>query len=411
MNTPLDTDVIARLDQSWQQIEAAVSNIGAVVRNETASESPLQRYEGYKAALMALMDGYINQVHYDRKRPEALPSFGSLTNYTGPSPDFTYKLIHLEPGATYRVWGQRGDAAIVDLQQLSGWYGQRAEAGQDKRVSETLCNKSFDDINIAFDEKGNFDFVLSPDERNGQWWKLEKNVNTLLIRDYFTDYSKQQRSSIFYVDKMDDNEQSCVTHVDVEESPDRLLAVANALKDFEFTFKMPSVHARDGDNIIREFDFGSDAGASDQRYIQARFNIKPDQALIGKWMAPRDCVYWSIALYNDFYGVLNYGNRQVNLNAGNARVGKDGSLYFVLSHRDPGVANWLDLDGHQKGLVLTRTKGVNGQQTKGAAPTLTLAPIDEVFKHLPEDIDRVTPAGRAIELDIRRRHFHLRENR
>lgn len=408
-NQPLAGD-IEKLDQSWKKIEDTVRHIGAVVRNETANESALQRYEGYKAALISLMDGYINQMHYDRKRPETLPSFGSLINYTGPSPDFAYKLVHLEPDASYHVWGQRGDAAIVDLQQLAGWYGQRTEAEPDKRTSVTLCNKSFDDIGITFDEKGNFDFILSPARRDGQWWKLEENVNTLLIRDYFTDYKKQNRASIFYFDKLDEKQQTS-TPLGIAESAARLVAVANSMKDFEFTLKMPAVHARDGDNVIREFDFGSDAGASDQRYIQARFNIKSDQALIGKWMASEDCVYWSIALYNDFYGVLNYANRQVNLNKGNARVGKDGSLYFVLSHRDPGVANWLDLDGHEKGLVLTRTKGAHGQQTKGAAPSLTLVPIGDVLKHLPQDIAMVTESERAHDLAVRRRHFHLRENR
>lgn len=410
MNAPTLTSEIERLDQSWKKIEAALGNIGAVVRDGTANESALQRYAGYKAALISLMDGYINQVHYDRKHPESLPLFGSLSNYTGPSPDFTYKIVHLEPGARYRVWGQRGDAAIVDLQQLAGWYGERTEAEKDKRVSVTKCNKSFDDIDIAFDEKGNFDFIFSPDKQEGQWWQLDENVNTLLIRDYFTDYKKQDRQSVFYFDRLDGNDQA-TTPLDINESITRLDAVANSIKDFEFTFKMPAVHARDGDNIIREFDFGSDAGASDQRYIQARFNIEPDQALIGKWMAPEDCVYWSVALYNDFYGVLNYANRQVNLNEGNARVGKDGSLYFVLSHRDPGVANWLDLDGHQKGLVLTRTKGTNGRQTKGETPSLTLVPIGDVFKHLPQDIATVTAKERAHDLEVRRRHFHLRENR
>jgi hypothetical protein len=410
MNAPAEVDAIKKLDQSWGNIEAAISHIGSVVRNETADASALQRYEGYKAGLIALMDAYINQVHYDRLRPEALPSFGSLTNYTGPSPDFTYKLLHLEPGARYRVWGQRGDAAIVDLQQLAGWYGERTEAVTDKRSSVTLCNKSFDEIGIEFDEKGNFDFTFSPDKCDGQWWKLEDGVNTVLIRDYFTDYTKQNRSSIFYFDKLDGSDQA-ITPIGIEDSAARLAAVANSVKDFEFTFKMPAVHARDGDNIIREFDFGSDAGAADQRYIQARFNVQPEQALIGKWMAPQDCVYWSIALYNDFYGVLNYANRQVNLNEGNTRVGEDGSLYFVLSHRDPGVANWLDLDGHKNGLILTRTKGKDGRQTKGAVPSLTLVPFDDVLTHLPQDIAMISASERAHDLAVRRRHFHLRENR
>lgn len=273
-----------------------------------------------------------------------------------------------------------------------------------------MCNKSFDDINIAFDEKGNFEFIFSPDQHDGQWWKLEDNVNTLLIRDYFTEYKKQNRSSIFYFDRLDDADRS-VTMLDINEAETRLDAFANSLKDFEYTFKMPSVHASDGDNTIREFNFGADAGASDQRYIQTRFSIKADEALIGKWTAPKDCLYWSIALYNDFYQVLNYANRQVNLNEGLANIGSDEALYFVLAHRDPGVANWLDLDGHEKGLALIRTKGKHGKQTLGAVPSLTLVPINDVLNYLPKDIAMITESQRQSDLAVRRRHFHLRENR
>jgi len=414
MNDPKDeqslANEIARLDQAWKKIEDAVIAVGTQMRNITAREDALHRFEGYKTALGAIAEAYIHQVHYDRKRPECLHTLGPIFNYAGPAPDFMYKLVHLEPGASYRVWGRRGDAEIIDFQQLAGWYGERD--GTDARSSITKSNRTLDSLDIAFDAQGNFDFIFSPNKRDGQWVKLEDGTNTLLIREYFTDYETQGRVTSFYFDKLDDDDQSS-TVLGVYESVARLEAVANSVRDYDWTFAMTRFHVEDGDNVYRELGLGSDdsGGASDHRYLQARFNIRSDQALVGAWMVPEDCLYWSFALYNDFYSELNFGNRQVALNHTQAMVGRDGRFYFVMAHRDPGIANWLDLDGHEKGIILTRTKGKDGRKAAGVLPTLTLVPIKDVFSHLPADIARVSKEERASALGVRRTHYHLRENR
>jgi len=397
---------IAKLDSAWKGIEKSIDTLGALVRSQPANQDPLHRFEGYKSALSLIAESYVNQVHYDRKRPEVLPYLGSIFNYGGPSPDFIYRMVHIEPGATYRVWGQRGNAAIIDFQQFVGWFGQNAE----KRSSVTMTNQLFDAINTKLDVQGNFDFILSPKKHDEPWWKLESNVNTLMIREYFIDYATQDRSMRIFFDKLIDEDKE-TTVLNLEESNDKLNGVAYALRDYGFCFTFPEIHSRVGDNAYMELNFGSDAGAADQRYFQARFNIKPGQALIGRWKVPVGCSYWSTALYNDQYQVLSYGNRQVNLNNALAKTGKDGECYFVLSHQDPGIANWLDLDGHEQGLVLTRTKGENGQRLAGEMPALTLVSANEVLQHLPEDISMVNENEREKNLAMRRRHFHIRENR
>lgn len=403
MNKETELDDIAKLDQAWEEIEKAISSLGALVRSEE-HENALQRFEGYRKALSIIAENYINQIFYDRKRPECLPTFGLLFNYAGPNPDFTYRNVHLEPGSSYRVWGRRGDAEIIDIQQIAGWFGQKYNG--ERKPAVTLNHQLFDNEHIKIGEHGEFDFIMSQSPYEGQWWKLYEGVTTLSIREYFTDYATQGRLTEFHFDKLEHDDQE-TTNLNNDNAAERLRAFASALPDYSaFSTSMHKAADLLGDHKYKEFSFGA-GGVTDHRYFQSRFNIRLDEALICTWQIPEDYLYWGIALYNHPYQVLNVGNRQSNLNHALASVGPDRMFYAVISHRDPGVANWLDVDGHEKGFILARIKG----ELPVEAPALKLVPADEVLKHLPQDVEIVTKGERAARLAIRRKHYQRRENR
>ena len=53
---------------------------------------------------------------------------------------------------------------------------------------------------------------------------------------------------------------------------------------------------------------------------------------------PPECEYWMIALHNHWMETLDYVHHQSTLNCHSAQLEPDGSVRFVLAHRDPGVA-------------------------------------------------------------------------
>jgi len=403
MRDETDISDIEKIDEAWFAVESAIRDLGAVIRRETSGRDALHRFEGYKALLAAVADNYINQLRFDRKRPECLPTLGPGFNYGASNPDFLYKVIQLEPGVSYRVWGQRGDAELIDVQQMASWFGQSKEDG--KRAATALTNELFDEKNLTFDDQGNFDFILSADQRPGDWWQLRPGVTTLFIREYFTDYERQGRPSTFHADKLAAVDEGA-TIPGSDEAADALHAVARALGDVGFSFAMPTNFAGFGDNRFREISFGAAAGANDQRYFQARFNLNPTEALVGTWVVPPDYLYWGITLYDDALRMLNFGARQVNLNHALATVGGDRLFTFVISHEDLGVADWLDVDGHTQGFVMLRTKGCLAVET----PSLKLMSTAELRDRLPELAPCVTKAERARSLGLRRRHYQRREN-
>jgi hypothetical protein len=394
-------DNIDQIDQAWQELENSIHTTAQSIREFTAGSSELTRYEGYKTVLAMLAENYVNQLHSDPRRPELMPTVGSLFNYAGPAPDFNYYIAHITPGDSYRVWGKRGNCELIDVQQMVGWYGKG-----EKFSVNTVANELFDEKGIHFDDKGNFDFILSPQQQDGDYWHLDKSVTTLLIREYFTDYATQDERSAFHIDRLcEDEGTSCVQD---GEGAIRIKALAQSLSDYAYTLSLPEVvSSQVGVNQCFEFNFDDAGGVLNHRYLQARWDIQPGQALVVKWIFPQECLNWSIALYNDFYQLLNYANRQVNLNAGLSIIDDSREFYFVLSHEDPGIANWLDIDGHDQGQVLIRTKNASAFEP----PTMKLVDINELENHLPDDIAKVDLEQRAEQLAVRRRHFQLREGR
>ena len=93
-----------------------------------------------------------------------------------------------------------------------------------------------------------------------------------------------------------------------------------------------------------------------------------------------------------WYVSLDYVNHQTSLTAEQARIDPDGQLRFVISERDPGVANWLELTGHRRGYVQIRWQRLTRDLTEEDGPRVEVVPFGEVPGWLPYyDEARVSP--------------------
>ena len=95
----------------------------------------------------------------------------------------------------------------------------------------------------------------------------------------------------------------------------------------------------------------------------------------------------------------------VSLNHTQARVDDDGVIRAVVSHRDPGVPNWLDAAGLRTGLFTVRAFWTTGEVT---TPRTRVVPVDEAAASLPAGTPTVTPAQRPALMAARRRHLAWR---
>src|SRR5207302_8748964 len=134
------------------------------------------------------------------------------------------------------------------------------------------------------------------------------------------------------------------------------------------------------------------------------FDLDQDQAMIvtvpaaGRDVAP----YQGIQLGSMWYVSLDYINHQTSLTADQARADPDGLLRFVISERDPGVANWLECTGHRRGYVQIRWQRLARDLGPGDGPRAEVVKFADLPGVLPyHEQARVTPGEYAPRLTVR----------
>jgi hypothetical protein len=93
--------------------------------------------------------------------------------------------------------------------------------------------------------------------------------------------------------------------------------------------------------------------AGDASYAMGSFELAPDQALVLRGRSP-ECAFWNLCLWNPFLHTYDYRYERVTINGSQVRYEADGSWKIVVSHADPGVANWVSTADHERGLIWLR---------------------------------------------------------
>lgn len=98
---------------------------------------------------------------------------------------------------------------------------------------------------------------------------------------------------------------------------------------------------------------GGGWGAVDNAYAAGMFRLKSDEALVIKGVMP-ECTFSNVLLWNKYLQSFDFRYRQVSLNKAQMELADDESFTIVVAHSDPGVANWLDTEGRESGIVYWR---------------------------------------------------------
>jgi hypothetical protein len=139
-------------------------------------------------------------------------------------------------------------------------------------------------------------------------------------------------------------------------------------------------------------------GLRGQAYGMGNFACGPDEAVILEFAPPR-CRHWSVSLATWWWEAIDFTARQSSLNHAQARLDSDGVFRGVIAHADPGVPNWLDAAGHERGTLIARF--VLAEQSPAVrSRTVKLASL---HGELPADTPRMAPAERDAALARRRR--------
>jgi hypothetical protein len=384
--TPPSGDV--DLAVAWSHLMRQLESAAQLVESDPVSRNRVDLAAGMRHLLVLLTAGIDEVLRFD---PDPIlrvqrASTTDLVSWGMECPDCLYTGAKLRGGESYRLFGNRGTARYVGLQTMNG-------------IAST-ANALVDELEA--DGDGNFEVVLSAEEHDGNWMRIDGDHPTLTVRHFFYDWDTEVPSSL-RIERIGDP----VAHKDPAIDPDQVVSrQLAALGDFvhdnlEFFLQFGAAAPPNG--FLPPIDRSAMGAAAENKPVIGRWELGSDKALILE-VEPPQGVYWSYSLGNPWWETIHYGRHQSSLNAHQAVVDSDGLVRVVLSGRDPGVANWLDTAGFSNGAMILRCVRTSTAPT----PSTRVVSFDEITSALPADTSRITADERASVLERRRRAVHER---
>lgn len=263
------------------------------------------------------------------------------------NPDYVYAGARLSSRFAYRLRGQMGDAQLLGIGTFSGGLGTPEGLVRDGYLTSDQ---------LPIDPDGRFELRISREEQAAPWLPMSETTNSLNIRQTLLERSRQEPANLI-LERVDGGA------APEPLSPARLvgaldrsaLMVAGVVGQFLGWTESFQQHPHE----IREIDpslLAFAQGDPNTTYHYSYWDLGPEEALVIEFLPPA-CDYWNLQIGNHWLESLDYLHRQTHVNHATAETEADGLVRIVVAHRDPGVPNWLDTAGHERGALALRFVG------------------------------------------------------
>jgi hypothetical protein len=330
---------------SWADFCDALARAGDVVLREATPANPFDRAEGFRY-LSRLTRGAL-EAHLECADPSA-PVFRRPAHETlkigADNPDNHYQSAVVSGAKEYRIRGTRGTVAYLGIGSYLGSYGTAARRGQSGYLEAA---------DLAIDEDGRFEIEVSCTRQGqGDWLRMEPETELLIVRQTFDDRRREKIAEL---------EIECVggpgpRPVTARAIDEGLAAAAAYVAGTASLFCDWAEGFAQRPNELPPFDPAVAAAAHGDpniAYYHGYWELAPDEALLIE-VAPPRCDYWNFQLNNFWMESLDWRYHSVDVNHAGARYESDGSVRLIVAHEDPGVGNWLDTAGHDRGTMCLR---------------------------------------------------------
>ncbi|MGE5287568.1 MAG: hypothetical protein ACM3ML_10265 [Micromonosporaceae bacterium] len=333
---------------------------------------------------------------YQRDFPYFVRSTGPYMKMGLDNPDTLYFHSYLRDDAEYVVTGRRGTTADLSFQVLNGDYSP-------VEVPDSLA--AFDDREIRIEDDGTFELRFGPAMPGPppNYFTLGKGSAMLLVREVYSDWDSEWPGTIRI--HRADRAGSAPPSPDSGTLAKRYDVAGKILLSRLNTFlAFPKWFYLDLPVNTMTPPRPTPGGLTTQFSSAGHYHLRDEQAMIvtvpaaGKDTAP----YQGIQLGSMWYISLDYINHQTSLTADQARIDPDGMMRFVISERDPGVANWLECTGHQRGYVQIRWQRLSRELQPDDGPRVDMVHAGELPRLLPYyEQARMTPGEYAQRIAAR----------
>jgi hypothetical protein len=358
---------------AWREFCDLLADAGEVILAEGNPNSPLDRAEGFRMLTRLLRGALESKLEYGRaSEPVLVRACHETVKIVGENPDNHYLGASLDGKYDYRIWGTRGDAKWISFNLFSG----AGFGGGGPGTGNTMHEEQ-----MHIEPDGSFELVISQREHQGNWLQSEADTRSIAIRQTFLDRPNQRHAELH------------IERLDADDTPPEPLTADELYLSLLYAglyvkgvaeigagwatrqAQWPNVFTDEAE--LPETDKFKDPQI---KWHQGYFDLADGEALVVE-VTPPDCEYWMIALHNHWMETLDYVRHQTTLNCHTAQLEDDGSVRFVIAHRDPGVPNWLDTAGHPRGTVGVRWVGPDVVDVLPTTRVVELSSLSRVRAH------------------------------
>jgi hypothetical protein len=312
----------------------------------------------------------------------------------GDGPDQHYVLIPVAHGARYEIEGRRFAPEPVDIPlTLLG----------NPSLTMTLGSLDLRRINIADD--GSYTLTIGPSPADGDPNHVQTapGVMYAFIRECRSDW--REVPSGLRVRRLDPPHADPWTEEQIASRAASLM-----VEDVGPMYWFIRIFAGlEPNTVTPPFNTGDVSGLISQSIVFARLRVAEDEAFVFT-VRPGGAPFRDIVLQDFWFRTIEYWRQQSSLNVEQSTPNPDGTLTYVVSHEDPGVANWLDPVGLHELLVVHRWQGHPVEPGPEGPPSADgrLVALADLESALPEGVPRISPEERRARLDERLETFLLR---
>ena len=311
---------------------------------ERAPDAPLDQAEGLR---------YVGRIakhalqSFVEERDPAAPVITGLPKLGGDNPDYVYTSASISGDHVYRLRGQLGDASYLGIGSYAG------EVGTEEGLR---CSGYRAGDELRIEEDGRVEVVIACQEQPGNWLPMAPDTTQLMIRELMLD-RRHQRSAHFEIERIDGEAPpeplSPLRYADQLAGAGAYVegAISQFLTWTEAFSASPNTLPRIPDHLQVAAQ-----GDPSTHYYGGYYALEPGSALVIE-LTPPPCEYWNLQLCNHWLESLDYTRHTVSVNHDSAVLRDDGSVQVVIAREDPGVPNWLDTAGHDRGCIILRQVG------------------------------------------------------
>lgn len=423
------------LSAAWDDLIVALGRARDAVDSEVLHAPPPSERglaEGYRYLLGFTFSAIERAFHENPAFPYFRRAIQPVDKATIDNADALYLSAAIDGERTYRIRG----TVLPQAPQYIIFETHTAYAGDSGSLMELspahrMITGSLDSDELRVDEHGHFEILVAPEAPAGCSGNFVPSRRTtesgtgtaryLIVRVLFHDWANEVCPDLQIVQVGRDGGHPAP--IDVPDAAARMRRVGDIVEGQmkfwnEFYDVILEAHGdrngdgltfmpRNGLNAPARANLATGGGQNTNVYSGGVFDLAPDEALLIEATVPVEPAYSGFHLSNLWGESLDYANHQSSLNGFQAEPDDDGVVRYVIAASDPGVPNWLDTTGLQKGFTSFRWTYLRDpeQLPEISVSTVQLAAVRD---HLPPTTRTVSADERAANIAVRQAHVQRR---